>query len=121
MKSDFLASGEAIYLATQEANVDSRVLGIVIGALLFGAVVGCAVSSRVYTQDGSEGHMINCSGSALTWGECYEKAGKICGTAGYDILEKTGDTGGAITANQFGLYGSSTITRTMIIKCRPYM
>ena len=47
MKSDFLASGDAICLATQEAIVDSRVLGIVIGALLFGAVVGCAVLTSV--------------------------------------------------------------------------
>ncbi len=36
---------------------------------------GCATASKTYTSDGKEGYAINCSGSALNWGMCYEKAG----------------------------------------------
>ena len=53
----------------------------------------CASSSEVYTSDGKPGHSISCSGNALDWGDCFEKAGEICGTKGYDVLEKSGDQG----------------------------
>lgn len=79
---------------------------------------GCATSSKTYTSDGKEGYNINCSGTALNWGMCYEKAGEICGTKGYIVLEKHGDTGGMVSGNQFGLYGGSVINRSMIIQCK---
>ena len=55
-------------------------------------------------------------GCALNWGMCYEKAGELCGTKGYEVLEKSGDTGAMVTAGQFGLFGGSVINRSMIIK-----
>jgi hypothetical protein len=58
------------------------------------------------------------SGSALNWGMCYEKAGKLCGERGYEVLDKSGDTGAMVSANQFGLYGGSVINRSMIIRCK---
>ncbi len=78
---------------------------------------GCATASKTYTPDGSEGYIINCSGSALNWGMCYEKAGEICGPKGYEVVEKSGDTGSIVSGNQFGVYGGSIVNRTMIIKC----
>jgi len=47
---------------------------------------------------------------------CYEKAGEICGSKGYEVLEKSGDQGAVLSGNQFGLYGGSVINRSMIIK-----
>lgn len=79
---------------------------------------GCATANKTYTSDGKEGYSITCSGSALNWGMCYEKAGQLCGQKGYEILEKTGDQGAMISGNQFGLYGGSVINRNMIIKCK---
>lgn len=79
---------------------------------------GCATASKTYTADGKEGYNIVCSGSALNWGMCYEKAGNICGTKGYVVLEKSGDQGALISGNMYGLYGGSVINRNMIIKCR---
>ncbi len=81
-------------------------------------VSGCATASKTFTSDGKEGYSINCSGSALNWGMCYEKAGQLCGTKGYAVLEKSGDTGAMVTAGQFGLVGGSVINRSMIIKCK---
>lgn len=77
---------------------------------------GCATASKTYTSDGKEGYSINCSGSALNWGMCYEKAGELCGTKGYEVLEKSGDTGAMVTAGQHGFLGGSVINRSMIIK-----
>ncbi len=88
-------------------------------AILFLIIVviigGCATSKKIYTSSGGEGYSINCSGSALNWGMCYEKAGALCGTKGYKVLEKSGDTGSIVTAGQYGLFGGSIINRSMII------
>ena len=79
-------------------------------------VSGCATASKTFTADGKEGYVIDCSGSALNWGMCYKKAGDICGSKGYVVLEKNGDKGAMLTAGQFGLFGGSVIHRSMIIK-----
>jgi hypothetical protein len=79
---------------------------------------GCATAKKTYTSDGREGYSITCSGSALNWGMCYEKAGELCGQKGYEVLEKAGDQGAMLSGNQFGLYGGSVINRNMIIKCK---
>lgn len=81
-------------------------------------ISGCATANEVYTPDGQKGYSINCSGKALTWGMCYEKAGELCGTRGYEIIFKSDEQGASVVANQFGLYGGSTASRSMIIKCK---
>lgn len=90
------------------------IFGLSIMLLLF----GCATASKTYTSDGEEGYVINCSGSALNWGMCYEKAGDICGTRGYEVLEKSGDTGAMVTTGQYGVFGGSTNNRSMVVKCK---
>ena len=81
-------------------------------------ICGCATARKTYTSDGKEGYSINCSGSALNWGMCYEKAGELSGAKGYVVLEKSGDTGAVVSGSQFGLYGGSVINRSMIIRCK---
>ncbi|MBI5741438.1 MAG: trypsin-like peptidase domain-containing protein [Nitrospirae bacterium] len=81
-------------------------------------ISGCATANRVYTPDGQTGYSINCSGSALNWGMCYEKAGELCGSIGYDVIVRSGDQGSSVVANQFGLYGGSIMNRSMMIKCK---
>ncbi len=91
-------------------------LGVLLGVLVL--IGGCATAKQTYTADGQQGYSINCSGSALTWGMCYEKAGKLCGENGYEVLEKSGDQGAMVTGTQYGVYGGSIISRSMIIKCK---
>ncbi len=86
--------------------------------IIFVFVSGCATSKKIYTSSGREGYSINCSGSALNWGMCYEKAGELCGVRGYEVLEKSGDTGAMVTAGQYGLFGGTVINRSMIIRCK---
>lgn len=89
-----------------------------VSLVLAACLSGCATASKTFTADGQEGYSITCSGSALNWGMCYEKAGDMCGQKGYEFLEKTGDQGAIISGNQFGLYGGSVINRNMIIRCK---
>jgi hypothetical protein len=79
---------------------------------------GCATANQTYTADGQKGYSINCSGSALNWGMCYEKAGEICAERGYVVLEKSGDKGFAASGTQFGLFAGSVMNRSMIIRCK---
>jgi uncharacterized protein YceK len=79
---------------------------------------GCATVTKTYASDGKEGYSITCSGSNNNWGTCYEKAGEVCGSRGYEVLEKSGDQGAMISGSQFGVYGSSVFNRSMIVKCR---
>jgi hypothetical protein len=90
--------------------------------LLLAAIVAlsaCASAKKTYTPDGRIGYTIDCSGAALNWGKCFEKAGKICGSKGYDILERSGEQGDVVSANQYGAFGGSVIYRTMVIACKP--
>ncbi|HSH72145.1 MAG TPA: hypothetical protein VK974_03720 [Methylophilaceae bacterium] len=90
---------------------------VTLAAILF--LVGCASASKTYTAEGKEGQVINCSGTARNWGMCYEKAGQICGTKGYEVLEKTGDKGWVASASTTSANAGSTISRNLLIQCKP--
>jgi hypothetical protein len=75
-------------------------------ALLGLLVTGCVTASPIYTPTGKPGHAIECSGTAQSWGQCYEKASELCGSSGYDIMDRAGDTAGAI------------VRRTLVIACK---
>jgi hypothetical protein len=80
-------------------------------------LTGCASSSPTYTPDGSQGHSLDCSGLARSWGMCYEKAGSICKERGYTIVAGGTDSIGSLAATRDGLAGASSHTRSLVIKC----
>lgn len=51
------------------------------------ALWGCAVVTPITTQSGQPGYSINCS-STNDIGQCYRKAGELCGQRGYDVISK---------------------------------
>jgi hypothetical protein len=91
------------------------IVRLVVLAICLG-IAGCnAAPQQIYTATGQQGHVIDCSpkrqnvGRALMaqsgpqvagnmaasmpppqpeWGACYAQAGNICGTRGYDVLER---------------------------------
>jgi len=84
-----------------------------------GALAGCAASHNTVMPDGRAGLSINCSGAAMSWNQCYEKAGKEC-PHGYDIVSKDGDVGnGMIGASNAGLFGASGNSRALLVACKP--
>jgi hypothetical protein len=80
---------------------------------------GCATASPTYGPDGKEAFAINCSGMARNWGMCYEKAGELCATRGYEVLNQSGDQGAAASITPSGGFGGSVISRSMLVKCKP--
>ncbi|MGG1947080.1 hypothetical protein AB1286_20065 [Trinickia sp. NRRL B-1857] len=91
------------------------ILLAVVGAA---AVSACASSSSTYAPDGRRAYTLNCSGLARTWGACYNKAGKICGPAGYDVLAGGSESGAIVGAGAPGFMGGTTISRSMLIACK---
>jgi hypothetical protein len=92
-----------------------KMITISLMAVLLG---GCASARKTYTSGGKEGYILNCSGSASTWGKCYERAGDLCGEKGYDVLEKIGETLTSSTGNMLEQHSGTDINRNLIIKCR---
>lgn len=85
--------------------------------MLMTLLAACATAKRTYTADGQPGYDVNCSGTALNWGMCYEKAGDLCKKRGYKVLQKSGDEGASVAGTQYGVFGSSIINRSMIVQC----
>lgn len=78
---------------------------------------GCATSTVTYLPDGSRGHSIQCSGSAVSWAQCEQKAGSLCKSAGYQVISRHEDSGATVSGTQYGIFGGTTHNRSMLVKC----
>ena len=68
---------------------------------------------------GWTGGLIGAVANASTsWGQCYERAGELCGPAGYDILQQVGEGGAYAQGGQGGGFASTTNNRMMIVQCK---
>lgn len=94
-------------------------LALTAALALLAAGSGCAVANKTYGPDGRLAFSINCSGPYLSWGECFKKAGDICGSGGYETLAVNGQSAGTIvTANPTsGVFATPVIERIMMISC----
>lgn len=92
---------------------------IILAALLVG---GCATSSQIYLPDGRQGFNINCPGAANNWGNCFAKAGEICGARGYDIINRDGSVVPMASgyANPYGggFVAGGMVSRTLMVACK---
>ncbi|MNT24465.1 hypothetical protein D3C72_1599390 [compost metagenome] len=82
------------------------------------ALSACATSSKTFGPDGQEAYSIGCSGGALSWGACYEKAGELCGAKGYNILSRNGEGGFAAGGGNGSFFAGTTSSRSMVISCK---
>jgi hypothetical protein len=96
-------------------------------------LASCTVAQDAYLPDGSTGYHIACGGAWLSMADCTQKAGDICGPAGYKIYSQSGEyipytsSGGetVTSANRHGVssasdYSStsgSIVQRDMFVKC----
>lgn len=53
-------------------------------------LTGCATASNTYLKNGKQGLSIDCSGEAMSWASCYEKADASCAGTGYEIVGTDG-------------------------------
>jgi hypothetical protein len=101
-----------------------------IAATMALALAACASSKPVYTADGSQGHVVTCTpawtgglvgaaaNAATSWGDCYARAGEICGASGYDIVQQVGENGAYAQGSNGGGFASTTNNRMMVVKCK---
>jgi hypothetical protein len=94
------------------------------------SLAGCVNSKPTYTADGGQGHVISCTpgwtggligavaNASTSWGQCYERAGELCGPRGYDILQQVGEEGAYAQGGRGGGFASTTNNRMMIVKCK---
>jgi hypothetical protein len=87
---------------------------LVLAAVLI-AAGGCTSARKTYGPSGREGYSINCSGPRHTWSDCYEKAGSVCGTRGYDVIESSKDSGESVSLRGRSVY---EYERAVLIECK---
>jgi hypothetical protein len=92
-------------------------------------VAGCVSVKPVHLADGSTGHSISCNGALQNIGACIEKAGEICGSSGYSVVDQSGSAQpysqaqGAFQADKtkavggFAATSGSIVTRNLFVKC----
>ncbi len=87
------------------------------GIFIF-VISGCATVKETYSQDGKKAYTLNCSGTARGWDKCYSSAGDLCGTKGYNIMQKSSEDLTAIGGNAYSFGGAKTKERTMMVSCK---
>lgn len=82
------------------------------------ALGGCATSRTITGQDGKPLHKISCDGSALSLEACYEKAGELCGSAGYDVVNQGGTATPFFIAGGSSFTAGTVVTRAVYARCK---
>jgi len=53
---------------------------------------GCTSSKQVFLETGEVGYRLKCGGKTYgSWSNCYEKAGEVCTSNGYDVVSQIYD------------------------------
>lgn len=94
-----------------------RLWGIVV--LLLG-LSACALVNENHTPKKPKSIVIDCSGSALNWGVCTNKAIEFCGNRGYKLLESSGNEAVTLASDTSGTYASTMVDRSITVRCTRY-
>ena len=68
---------------------------------------GCTTASPIITPTGQQGFTINCT-AMRDIGDCYRKAGELCGGNGYEIFNQNTKSGSFFSAADY----------SMIVRCK---
>ena len=82
------------------------------------ALGGCATASNTYLPDGKQGLSIDCSGEAMSWAKCYEKAEASCAGTGYTIIATDGSPALAQSEKTLGADVGNFKSRTVVVACK---
>ena len=82
--------------------------------LLTAVLVGCGAASSSDTLDGSGSFTVHCNKSSLRWNECYDRAARVCGENGYQIVSEDDSAMPTATTN---IYEVPVIGGSMVIRC----
>ena len=82
------------------------------------ALGGCATASNTYLADGKQGLSIDCSGEAMSWAKCYEKADASCAGTGYSIVGTDGSPAVKESDKTLGVYVGNFNSRNIVVVCK---
>ncbi|MFJ3484960.1 hypothetical protein ACIPL1_16460 [Pseudomonas sp. NPDC090202] len=81
-------------------------------------LTGCATAQNTYTKDGQQALSIDCSGEAMSWAACYEKADASCAGTGYNIVGTNGTPQPGAADKTLGADVGNYKTRTVMVTCK---
>ena len=79
---------------------------------------GCATASNTYLADGKQGLSIDCSGEAMSWAKCYEKAEACCAGTGYTIIGTDGTPALEEQDKTLGVDVGNFKSRNIVVACK---
>ncbi len=82
------------------------------------AIGGCATVNKTTTKDGSDALSIDCSGQALKWEHCYEKATQACAGSGYETVGKKGRPDADPADGLLGIEPGRFASRSLVVICK---
>lgn len=82
------------------------------------ALAGCATASNTTLKNGRQGLSIDCSGEAMSWASCYEKADASCAGTGYDIIGTDGTPQPKESEKTLGVDVGNYKSRSVIVVCK---
>ncbi|SDT24725.1 hypothetical protein NLK61_00425 [Pseudomonas fuscovaginae UPB0736] len=82
------------------------------------ALAGCATASKTYLNNGQQGLEIDCSGEAMSWAKCYEKANDSCAGTGYTIVGTDGTPQPKESDKTLGVDVGNFKSRSVIVICK---
>jgi hypothetical protein len=92
-----------------------RKLLAVFAALALG---GCATASPTVLKNGKQGLDIDCSGQAMSWESCYEKAETSCNGGHYDIIGTDGSPAPKPSDKTLGMDVGNYKSRSVTVMCK---
>lgn len=81
-------------------------------------VCGCATVNETTTKDGREALSVDCSGQALKWEHCYEKAAQACAGSGYETVGKKGRSNVDPADRVLGIEPGAFASRSLVVICK---
>ena len=82
------------------------------------ALGGCSTASNTYLADGKQGLSIDCSGEAMSWAKCYEKADASCAGTGYSIVGTDGSPAVKDSEKTLGVDVGNFNSRNIVVVCK---
>lgn len=81
-------------------------------------LTGCATAQNTYLKNGQQALSIDCSGEAMSWAACYEKAEASCAGTGYNIVSTNGTPQPKEADKTLGVDVGNYKTRSVLVVCK---
>ena len=93
--------------------------------LILPILSGCVWVKPITGPDGTQVYSIECNGAIYSMADCFEKAGEMCGSSGYHVINAGQDYTSTnllyYTANPYQPYVNMPVNRfdrSLLIQCK---